>query len=243
MVTCGSSRDAESLASSSFFWRWARRRRFWRAWRRSRASAGVRTIRRDGGTGFSVVSGSADDADDAAGFLAVEASVRVEGVARWRMRARGGSLAGALSATGAFFGVASELSFPWGKLKTTGDAPSSRFPWRRRGPWWRRGWRRGPGDRLPASGISDLSGEAQQSLQLQILVVLRGQTLGEVERGGVGLFQLRVSDGEGGCEFRDTRFSSLQGVLELVPAIRTGTPSFGDGTGGGWVPTTHALQE
>ena len=166
MVTCGSSRDAEDLASSSFFWRWARRRRFWRAWRRSRASAGVRTIRRDGGTGVSVVSGSADDADDAAGFLAVEASVRVEGVARWRMRARGGSLAGALSATGAFFGVASELSFPWGKLKTTGDAPSSRFPWRRRGPWWRRGWRRGPGDRLLASGTSDLSGEAQQSLQL-----------------------------------------------------------------------------
>ncbi len=166
MVTCGSSRDAECLASSSFFWRWARRRRFWRAWRRSRASAGVRTIRRDGGTGVSVVSGAADDADEAAGFLAVEASVRVEGVALRRVRSRRGFPAGARSATGAFLGVASELSFPRGEFETTSDAPSSRFPGRRRGPWWRRGWRRGPGDRLPASGISDLSGEAQQGLQL-----------------------------------------------------------------------------
>ena len=119
MVTCGSSRDAECLASSSFFWRWARRRRFWRAWRRSRASAGVRTIRRDGGTGISVVSGSADDADDAAGFLAVEASVRVEGGCAVR-----GARARRILGWSAVQGERAE--FPMGESEATYDAPRFR---------------------------------------------------------------------------------------------------------------------
>ena len=71
VVTCGSSRDAESLASSSIFWRWARRRRFWRGWRRSRASLVLRTTRRGGAVAVSISPRFSDDVEEAARFPAV----------------------------------------------------------------------------------------------------------------------------------------------------------------------------